>query len=236
MLLICLVASFPLLARVELPFLVEEYNTVNENLDVPAEYYNIKRVTIEEIAPAAPNYVELKSTKDVSDIIFVIEKLIALGTKVWTIIEDNRAVVTTNLGSPISVLPYFDDDNILDFSRLSNWSMPTVKSYRVAFINGFEEEVATFEYSIHFQYNGIFKGAGKYITGLSVVANEASASWGYTLNAVSELVAISNHGSVEDPLAGATIQVGYTLETVFKKTISTVVFHVTGDGQLVRIN
>lgn len=179
-------------------------------------------------APAEPS-------GPLSGIIAIIDDLIAIGAKIIPTIDKGRAVVTNSPMSAVSVLPRIDakDPVVHD---MGNWTIPVSKHYRISYENGFGVEVISFVYSITFQYNGTYGGKGHYLAGIRLAARDISVSWGFDLDATSQLLQISNDGPENDVIAGATVEINYTVKN-WTRTISTSKsFHVTGDGRIFQLD
>lgn len=198
-------------------------------------YFIISSITAREIGETEVNEkVDLPTmTKDLGSVIAAGNKLIAFGTKVWTIIKKGKPVVSVDMGKPISILPKSDDPNEA-FLQMENWSAPKAKRYRVEYKNMLGMAVIAFDYTVQFQYNGQYDGTGKYVTGLQVNASNVAVSWGYTFDASSELRSISNRGRLDNPIAAGTIQINYHASTVLRDISSTETFHVTGTGEVLK--
>jgi len=166
---------------------------------------------------------------DLKDIITIIDDLIAIGKKIWPIIEKNRPVITTDLKYMVSVLPRLEGNRI-EMDNMENWSAPVAKSYRLSMKNGFNSEVIGFTYTVIFQHSGTYEGVGKYITSGKIIANEIYASWGFDFDAKSELVNIANVGSKKEPVASAIFSVSYKGKGLFNEIQGTQTFYVDGRG------
>lgn len=175
------------------------------------------------------------ATSMLDSVIMVVDKLIAIGQKIIPTIEKGKAVVTNNPMAAISVLPRVEtvDPVVHD---MGNWSVPVTKHYKIAYKNGLGSEVVTFVYSVSYQYNGTYGGKGKYLTGIRASARNINVAWGFDLDASSQLVQISNIGTTEDVVAGATIEISYTVKN-WTRTITTIEsFFVAGDGSLRKLD
>jgi hypothetical protein len=201
------------------------------------EYYVVSEVNVEEIDTDPKIYQEMenqlrdRNDKGLGAVIMSIDKLIALGKKIWAIIEAGRPVYTNNYMNAISVLPKTGDPDFA-FSQMENWSSPKTKTYRVTYKNGFGMNVIQFDYTTMFQYAGTFEGKGAYLTGVTVKASNVSVSWGFNFDAKSKLVTIANRGSANSPLAGATLQIDYTASSVIRTISTSEAFHITGKGKV----
>lgn len=212
----------------------------NHNIELD-DYYAIKSVSIKKISNAAdslaggdfaiplnPN-IAMKAF-DLGDFITKGERLIAFGTKVWEIVKKGEPNLELKLAKPISVMPNDQGENVA-FTELESWSAPQVNSYFIEMKNMYGIALVSFKYNVAFQSNGSLNGNGKYITGLQVSATSVSVQWGVSFDAVSSLDSISNRGTFDDPIAGATMSLTYKTSTVFSKNVQTQKFHMTGSGE-----
>lgn len=170
----------------------------------------------------------------IDEIAMYIDGLIAIGKKIWPIIDAGRPVInTTGILPSISVLPYIEGtDPKTAFYEMANWSDPKVASYHVSYKNGFGKEVVGFDYTVYFQFNGDLNGKGKYITNLKVQASQVSAAWGFTFDASTELVGIANTGPKDQPVASATIQIAYKVRGLVNEMRNWQTFYVKGNGEI----
>jgi hypothetical protein len=206
------------------------------NLEVASAdeaYHTIESITVTEVeslepAPSAENYV--LQEKGLGEIIMSIDKLLALGKKIWAIVEAGRPVVQTAFAPTVSVLPNVENPNMA-FGEMENWSMPKVKTYRVVYKNLLGMEVVAFTYGVYYQHGGTYQGKGAYLTGVNVNARDVKVSWGFEFNAASTVVAIANRGSSANPNAGLTIRINYLAKSVLREIRSSESFHVAGNGE-----
>lgn len=197
----------------------------------------ITSVSVFEVEPLLiePN-VELPTTPNpIGEITLIIDGLMALGKKIWPIIEAGRPVINNKLLPAISILPHLENPAGV-MTQMANWSVPATRSYRVSFKNGFNSEVVGFTYTVYFQFNGDLNGVGKYVTSLKVQASQIYAAWGFNFDAVSELVGIANVGSAQDPVASGIIQVSYTVRGLLNETRNAQSFYVDGHGNIKALN
>jgi hypothetical protein len=189
----------------------------------------IASVTVTEVAPVAPFLEQPQFTGELGDIIASIDGIIAIGTKIWKIVDAGRPVITTNVKNIVSVLPNIPGE-VSPISLMSNWSAPKVSSFRVSFKNAYKQEVVGFTYSIYFQFNGNYKDHGKYLTNLKVQASQINTAWGFNFDAVSELIGIANVGTIADPVASATIQISYAVKGLINESRLAQSYYVDGTG------
>ncbi len=210
-----------------------------EGASVPADskydedYFTIGKVSVTEIETPVEVLDEKGDEKKLGEVIMTIEKLIALGKKIWAIIEAGRPVLNQNLMTPLSVLPKTDDPDAA-FYQMEGWSAPKAVTYRVKYENLFGMTVIAFDYTVIFQYAGKYEGKGNYITGLNVKASNVSVAWGFQFDANSSLVNIANRGSSANPTAGATVQIDYKASSVMRTISTSESFHVTGKGSVTK--
>jgi hypothetical protein len=166
----------------------------------------------------------------IDEIAIMIDSLIAIGKKIWPIIEAGRPVITNGLIPAISILPHMEGNNGVLY-QMANWSFPTAKSYRLSYKNIYGFEVIGFTYTIYFQYAGSLNGVGKYLTSLSVQASDIYAAWGgFKFNVTSELVSIANVGTQNSPIASGIIKVNCIAKSILNEDQSSQSFYVDGNG------
>lgn len=190
----------------------------------------IKRIKLEQpllVLPTIPG-------NPLDEVAMYVDGLIAIGKKIWTIVDAGRPVINTNGFTPaISVLPHLEGtDPKTAFYEMANWSVPKTVSYRVSYKNGFGQEVVAFNFTVFFQHNGDYNGNGKYITNLKVQASQVYAAWGFNFDASSELVGLANVGSKANPVASAIVEVSYKVKGLVNEVRNWQVFYVDGNGEI----
>lgn len=176
------------------------------------------------------------TTKGVFEgIIMIVDKLIAIGQKIIPAIKDGKSVVTNNPMASVSVLPRSENKDPV-VHDMGGWTIPVSKHYKIVYENGFGAEVVSFVYSISYQYNGSVDGKGKYLAGIRASARNIAISWGFDLDASSQLLQISNVGTQQNVIAGATIEMSYTVKNWTRNITTSTSFHVTGDGRLYKLD
>lgn len=168
-------------------------------------------------------------------VIMVVDKLIAIGQKIMPTIDKGRAVVNNNPMASVSVLPRLDTKDPV-VHEMGNWSLPVTKHYKIVYTNGLGAEVISFVYSVSFQYGGQYEGKGKYLTGIRASARNITISWGFDLDATSQLIQISNIGTPQNVVAGATVEIQYTVKNWTRNITTAESFFVTGDGKLYKLD
>jgi hypothetical protein len=219
----------------QLPFIQVE-RVDKEILDassVDVDYHTIESIEIIEEEKSFTPLMDSKLVGDLGAIVMAVDKLIAVGKKIWQIVEAGRPVLQTDFVS-IHVLPKGEgpDDT---FYRMENWQAPRVKSYTIKAKNKFKNDVVVLKFNFLYQHGGQLEGKGRYLTGVNILPHDVEVAWGYSLNSNSSLLSISNRGTAVDPIAGATLTMTYKIKTMLKETVSSVTFHVTGDGELMML-
>lgn len=197
-------------------------------------YFTISKIEVEPVdTPSEISLLDKGYADQIGSVITIVDKLIALGKKVWPIVEAGKPVVDINMNTPISVLPFRNEVSPdVTFYEMTNWKAPKAKSFKVVYKNGFGSKVISFVYTVIMQGGGQYEGKGSYLTGVQVIASNVSVAWGFDFNALSALINITNSGSSENPVAGASIRIDYTAKTVLKVIQSSELFYVNGNGEI----
>ncbi len=206
--------------------------------DASLEDLTISSVKITEVETPSDldsvsiDYFDKNVVSEIGQVIGVVDSLIALGKKIYPIIEAGKPVLSSEL--PVThVLPKLENevnDFDLTLSMMENWQMPKSRSYKVVYENIYGMEVISFTFTVHFQYGGSYDGKGKYLTGVFVSATELFVAWGFEFSASTEVVSITNHGTLANPVAGLSLKLSWAAKTIVTESQSSKVFHVTGNG------
>lgn len=203
----------------------------------PRMAFNIASVEVEKVdTPLVENIFEMAPTrggtfnKEGSEAAMVVGEVIAVGEKIWPIVEKGRPVVSAQF-SNLSALPRFEDTlSFPELYEMAGWVSPGAATYKVSFKNYLGMEVVLFRYTVTFQPGGSYLGVGRYLTNVKVYANELKVAWGYNVEASTSLVGLTNKGSKEDPIASMVLQVNYNVKTVFSESHNSSSYYVAGDG------
>lgn len=198
-------------------------------------YYEITSVTVEVLDSSDNQQIDILEpapNSELGDIIATTRQIIAFGKEIYKIVEAGKPVINTEY-APISVLP-LDTKLGKDIAPtdLSKWQIPKFVKFKVTYKNGFGTEVVTFTYNINMSYGGQFQGKGAYITHAQIVPENVTVAWGYTFNAQMSLVGLTNIGTDENPIAGATLQLSYSVKTVLKEDKNNMTIFIAGDGTI----
>jgi len=205
------------------PFNQTFYTGIN---DIKPELV-IDEVEISELGPLPYIPDPYYPTKPESKPLLIVNDLIALGEKIYKIIEKGRPVVHVNL-KPYSVLP----KTVLTKNLLHDmfgWSAPVTYIYTIKYKNLYKAEVVKIKFGLTFQYNGQDDNGGKYLTGIRILPLSVKTLWGYRTEALSELIAISNLGTKEKIIGSATLAFKIKIHNVISAIETENMFHIRGN-------
>jgi hypothetical protein len=167
---------------------------------------------------------------NVAGVIMVSRELIAFGKEVYKIIEAGKPVVNVN-SEPVSILPRANGGENITAFDLTNWNAPQVKKYKVVTKNYLGMTPASFEFMLIYTYGGKFNGKGSYIEGAQIKATKVNVKWGYSLDVNFSVQSIINQGSRLNPVAGAVLELDYSISTVLQEMQNSKTFFINGLGQ-----
>ena len=168
-----------------------------------------------------------------SNVIMMADDLVAIGQKVSDLVKQGKPVISNKSMSSVSVLPIALSKVNVD-GTMANWSNPKKKNYTAEYQNGFGITVAKILYSVSFQHSGTYKGKGKYLNGIRVSARNIDVMFGYTLEAKSKIIDISNTGTTTNVVASAQIEMEYTVKNISRAVMNADLFFVKGDGSIIK--
>lgn len=229
------VSVVPLTPEESLALEIEDRELNSKNTGIPG----FPPLPSNPAAPASPsNAGQAGGTTGggvLNGIIMVVDKLIAIGQKIIPTIEKGKAVVTNSPMSAVSVLPRVDATTGVAL-EMGGWSLPKTQHFKVNYENGYGMTVVSFVYSVTFQHSGKYKGTGAYLTGIRASARSINIVWGFDLDASSQLIQISNIGTEENVVAGATIEMAYTVKNWTRQITHYKSFFVSGKGLIMAID
>jgi hypothetical protein len=174
-------------------------------------------VTANETAPI---------TGPLDTIDMVIDKIINIGKKLWSIVQAGQPVLNMKT-SVATALP----QNARCWTDLDGWQMPESRVYDVGFENGFGSEVVTLSYRVIWLPGGSVKGQGKYVGYASVTPVSVAVSWGFNLDAEVSIPTVFNMGSQKSPIGAMQINVGYRVKSPVTVIDEGQAFFVNGEGR-----
>lgn len=158
--------------------------------------------------------------------------VVALGNEIYELLNKGRPKITTEY-APISVVPRDPTTKeIVDPFELEGFSMPVEKKFHAKIKNKVGQDVVNFNYKLMYSYGGSYNGTGKYLTGIIIVPGSIFAKKGWIVDSSMKLSGIMNHGSKADPVAGAVINIKYSINSMFQAFERNDTIHVTGRGEM----
>ncbi len=167
---------------------------------------------------------------DLGAIDVALDQIINIGKKVWAVVSAGKPVMNVKFDFATAF-----PKGVTVASELHGFSDLQYKSYDYTGTNGFGMEVFKVQYTVVYQYGGSYAGKGKYIASASIVPQNVSVVWGYSLNMNVDNVSVSNLGTAESPVAGMNLMANIKVSTVLKAAEMNELFAVRGDnGMLTR--
>lgn len=207
------------------------------------KYYTIASQTVQEIK-TSPMGLELNDGEyghkemqwnlgpdpigDAGRIIYIARDLVALGEDVYRLIDKGRPHNVTDY-APISVVPRINGKPA-DVFETEGWKMPVKRTFSVKFRNLYNAVVVDYRYSVMYSYGGHFNGAGAYLTAVQIIPEYVKTLFGFDFTATMKLGGVQNLGSRNNPVAGATLLMEYTISNIVNAINRTDSYFVTGQG------
>lgn len=168
-----------------------------------------------------------------ADVIPVLNDILNLAQRLWTIIEANRPVVDVQ-NSYASALPR----GLEHWSQLTGWTPPKGVLYRLTAKNLYGMKMVDVQYSVQRTYGGGYKGKGKYLTAVTVLPLEVNVGSGYRFDLSASVPdsSIINVGTEEDPIAAMSPVLTWRIRTVLKDSQGRSMYHVRGDGRFSEVD
>jgi len=157
----------------------------------------------------------------------LIDKIINLGQKVWSVIEKGRPMVNINYhyanALPAGVRP----------GELEGFSPLQFQSVRHTGVNFYGATVYDVTYTLAHRFGGRFDGVGAYIEGATVLPQDVEVLWGYTVNMNVESVSTVNIGTRENPVASLAMETLLSVKTVLQDVQMRNIHEFRGDSERV---
>jgi hypothetical protein len=184
--------------------------------------------------PGLPNMNgEIDPAERAGKIIGVARDLVALGEDVYQLVIKGKPTNKTTY-APISIIPRINGEAV-DILATETWRAPVKKTYQVVYENTYGMDVVTFRYSVIYSYGGSYEGKGAYLTAVQVVPETVRTLFGFDFTATMKLGGIQNQGTRDNPIAGATILMEYTVSSLIVANTEVDSFFVTGVGGLKKL-
>lgn len=152
--------------------------------------------------------------------------IINVGMKLWSIVEAGKPVSSFD-AQYAHALP-----RGVEWTSMSNWQEPMVRTYHVQYKNLYGMTVVDFTYSVVANTGGQYNNRGAYIANATVIANELSVMWGFDFKANAEIPVVMNMATEEAPVAGMQVKVGWEVDSVISSEKSTELYFINGLGEM----
>jgi hypothetical protein len=205
-------------------FSAEEVSAANNN---PGAYsLDENTITIQRVGPVKDPPL-ITSPGDPSNVLPDIADIINIGLKVWQIVQENEAVVNVST-QYATALP----SGIKNWTDMAGWQEPTGEIYEMTAKNGLGMQVVDLRYEVLRTYGGSYDGQGQYLTAVTVQPLNIDVAWGFHFSLISTVpdAGIVNVGTSEDPVAGLTEQLAWTIASPVKSSSGESVYYMQGDG------
>lgn len=164
---------------------------------------------------------------DLGAIDVALDQIINIGKKVWSVVAAGKPVMNVKFDFATAF-----PKGITAASELHGFSDLQYKSYEYTGVNGFGMEVFKVQYTVVYQYGGSFAGKGAYIASATIVPQDVSVVWGYSLGMNVDNVAVSNLGTTKNPVAGMNLMANIKVSTIVKAQEMNELFGIRGDNGL----
>jgi hypothetical protein len=184
-------------------------------------------VEIEKLGPALSPLEIPSPTGGGGEVVPILDSIINIGSKVWTIIDKNRPVVDVKT-QYATALP----EGVRGWGAMAGWRPPQGTIYALRAKNAYGTTVINVRYQVLRTYGGSYKGTGKYLTAVTVEPLLVEVAWGYkfTLEAAVPETSVVNVGTSEEPVAAMMPQLSWRISTAVKDSQGKAVYYVQGDG------
>lgn len=182
-------------------------------------------------SPLQPSPMPERSGPSSSEIVGEITPWITLGDKIFEMIKANRPVANISV-KRLSVVPIAQQD----WAQMEYWQGPMTKTYELVYKNMYGMSVVNHRYTIAFNYEGKYNGAGHYIANATVIPGMVNVSWGFSLTSKVEFGDAVNMGSKADPLPAVSVDLQWSVDTAVQHNELHNSYLVRGDGAVIEIN
>lgn len=190
-------------------------------------------VTIKKVGPAV-NPTEITPPADVpgTDDTVIIDHIINLFSKIWTIIEKNKPVVDVRTQYAAAI-----PEGVKHWGSLDGWKPPKGTIYQLTATNKFGADVIDVRYQVLRTYGGQYKGKGRYLTAVTVEPLKVDVAWGFKFTMVAEVpdTGVINVGTAENPIAGAMATLRWQIQSPLQDTGGKGIYFLQGDGLFLEV-
>ena len=147
--------------------------------------------------------------------------------KIWTIVADNKPVVTVDAATSATALPAISNNH---WTAIGGWKPERNITYTTAFGNGFGMTTVYLQYQVKLVYGGNLNGRGLYIASAKITPIKIRVLWGYTVDVNVSAPSVFNVRTPQNPIAAIQLNVIYDIKTIINEDYQTDTYQVQGDG------
>lgn len=168
---------------------------------------------------------------DPEDPTVVLDRIINIGRKIWTIIDENKPVVDIRTQYATAV-----PEGITHWAQLTGWDPPAGNVYGFVAKNAYGSKMVEVRYQVLRTVGGAYKGKGQFLTGVTIEPLTVTVGWGYRFTMTCEVPSVTNADKTgENPTAGMMVTVKWRIQTPLKDAQGTGVYYVRGDGLFLEV-
>lgn len=166
------------------------------------------------------------ATVIVNEGIKIVDGLINIGSKIWSIVKAGKPVVNFNIGPSANALP----QGAKCWDELETWQIPNVMRIKSVIKNSYGFALAEFQFDVVFTWGGSFNGKGQYLTHVQVFPSDTYTFFMQELNASVNVASIMNRGTKDDPIAGMQVDIKWQFKNFMNEVNDSTSVFVQGDG------
>jgi hypothetical protein len=150
-----------------------------------------------------------------------------LGQRIWKVVVDNKPVVDAKT-QYATALPM----GVTDWSAMEGWQPTVATVYELKVKNAFCATVVDLQYQVLRTAGGSYKGAGKYLTAVTIQPMFLEVAWGYHVSVEASVPdsSIVNVGTLDKPVAAMTAELAWRVSTPIKDIQGKSLYYMQGDG------
>lgn len=172
-----------------------------------------------------------ETTKDAKDIVKdgneIVDGLINIGSKIWSIVKAGKPVVNINIGPSANALP----KGVKCWDELIGWKKPTVFRASTTLKNMYGFALTEFQFDVIFTHSGSVNGVGKYLTHVQVFPSNVYTFWMQEFNASVEVASLTNASTKPgDPIAAMQLDIKWQMKNFINEVNQSASVYVRGDG------
>jgi hypothetical protein len=173
-----------------------------------------------------PQYLHL-GPLGITDGLLILDTIVNIGKQLWDLVAKGKPVAdyTTDEASAVP-------KGVGSWAELESWSDPVVKLYHAKTLGSNGRENGDYYFRVIYAFGGGAGGKGKYLAGVSALPAQIELGYAHSFNSRVNVLAIVNHGTDQEPIAGMLLHLQWGFNAWFWHTEQSVEIHVRGDGKL----